>query len=106
MKIKPLGHRILIKPEEITKEVKTSSGITLYKPDQTVDLERAGVDRGIVVEIGPTAWLDPQLGGKAWCEVGDTVYWARYAGKPVTVGDITYHLVNDEDLICKEIIIE
>ena len=36
---------------------------------------------------------------KPWCKVGDTVIWARYAGKPVedNTGEL-YHLINDEDL--------
>ncbi len=94
----PLGHRVLVKPVVI--EEKTQSG--LYIPQQSVDLERAGVDKGEVVAIGNTAWKDERLGGTNWCEVGDTVIWARYAGKPVLDGEVTYHLLNDEDVLAKE----
>ena len=96
--IYPLGHRVLVKPVKI--EEKTASGI--YLPQQTVEMEQAGIDKGEVVAIGDTAWKDERLGGAAWCKVGDTVIWARYAGKPVKDGDDLYHLVNDEDLLGKE----
>lgn len=96
--ITPLGHRVLVKPIRI--EEKTKGGI--YLPQQTQEMERAGVDKGEVIAIGATAWMDERLGGKPWCEVGDTVIWARYAGKPVTVGEEIYHLINDEDILGKE----
>lgn len=99
----PLGHRVLVKP--IVIEEKTKGGI--YLPQQSIDLEKAGIDKGEVVAIGDTAWKDERLGGKAWCKVGDNVIWARYAGKPVTINmgtpdEITYHLVNDEDILGRE----
>lgn len=97
--ITPLGHRLLIKPIEI--EEKTEGGI--WKPQQTTEMERAGVDKGTVVAIGTTCWLDPSFGGKPWCKVGDKVVWARYAGKPVKDADGTeYHLLNDEDVLGRE----
>lgn len=38
-----------------------------------------GSDEGEVLEIGPQAFKDFQ-GGQAWCQVGDTVLFERYAG--------------------------
>lgn len=106
--IKPLGHRVLVKPMEIEKAKDLGNGKKIYFADQSIDLARAGVDKGTVVAIGETAWQDERLGGKPWCRVGDKVIWARYAGKPVDMEDdseqgyTTYHLVNDEDLLGRE----
>ena len=104
MRLVPLGHRVLVKP--IVIEEKTKGGIFL--PQQSIDLEKAGIDKGTVVDIGDTAWQDERLGGFPWCTVGDKVIWARYAGKPVTIKnkdneDVTYHLLNDEDILAKEV---
>lgn len=103
--LEPLGHRVLVKPIKI--EEKTKGG--LYKPQHTVLLEKMGVDKGTVISIGETAYLDERLGGKPWVKVGDTVAWARYAGKPVDdpyeVDDagepVVYHILNDEDILCR-----
>lgn len=88
---KPLGHRVLVMPQVI--EEKTEGGI--YIPQQVIDHEKAGVDKGVVVAIGSTCWPD----SPPWCDVGDTVIWARYAGKPVWDADTLYHLLNDEDIL-------
>lgn len=95
----PLGHRVLVKPIEIEKAKDIGNGKKIYFADQSVDLAKAGVDKGTVVEIGSTAWKDERLGGVPWCKVGDSVIWARYAGKPVDHEGTTYHLVNDEDIL-------
>lgn len=97
--IEPLGHRVLVKPIEVSN--KTEGG--LWKPEQTVDLEKSGVDRGVVIALGDTAYKSELLGGRPWCKVGDKVIWARYAGKPVEDEDGTwYHLINDEDLLARD----
>lgn len=100
--IHPLGHRVLVKPIEIEKAKDLGNGKKIYFADQSVDLARAGVDKGVVIAIGDTAWQDERLGGKPWCKVGDNVIWARYAGKPVDFEGVTYHLVNDEDILGRE----
>jgi chaperonin GroES len=97
--VTPLGHRVLVKPVEIKN--KTEGG--LWKPEQTVDLEKGGVDKGTVMALGSTAYMADQLGGEPWVKVGDKVVWARYAGKPVEDSDGTlYHLINDEDILARE----
>lgn len=99
MKLKALGHRVLCVADKI--ENKTKSG--LYMPDQTVDMERAGANRGTVVDIGPTAWKTEQLGGTPWCKVGDRIMWPRYAGAIVKHDGEDYHLINDEDVVALEV---
>jgi co-chaperonin GroES (HSP10) len=104
--IHPVGYRVLVKPEEVEKAKDIGNGKMIYFADQSIDLARAGVDKGVVVEIGPCAYMDQRLGGFPWIKVGDKVIWARYAGKPVDVGPsdnyVTYHILNDEDILGKE----
>jgi len=91
-KIIPLGHRLLIKPQEV-KEQRTEGGIVLV--DETVKADERAQVKGVVIAIGATCWKD--LGnrqlifvkekvtqivsdGVPWCKVGDTVYFQRYSG--------------------------
>lgn len=90
--IVPLGHRLLIKPDEVKEEV-TDGGIVLI--DETIKADEQATVKGTVLAIGSTCWKD--LGnrqivivkdnvtevisdGKPWCKVGDKVYYQRYSG--------------------------
>jgi co-chaperonin GroES (HSP10) len=99
-RVKPAGHRVLIKVEKT--EEKTESGIIL--PQQTTDQMNLSSEVGEVVAIGSTAFdaFDP---GNRWgIEVGQKVLFVRQGGKIVPnrltrgVDDI-YRIVNDEDII-------
>jgi chaperonin GroES len=90
----PLLHTILVKPNNV--ETKTEGGIIL--PDMLTDKERKAVEVGVVVSIGPRAFIDygrsPDILSK-----GDTITYTRYAGKEIKDGDDTYLLVNDIDVL-------
>ena len=90
--IVPLGHRLLIKPDEVKEEV-SEGGIVLT--NETIKADEQAVVRGTVLAIGTTCWKD--LGnrqivivkdkvtevisdGDPWCKVGDRVYFQRYSG--------------------------
>jgi chaperonin GroES len=92
--IKPAGHRLLVKPEQFQE--KTAGGI--FVPETTREKETKASMRGVVVEIGPTAWkaFDD---GQPWAMVGDTVIFAKYAGVEVRENGSEYRLINDEDII-------
>jgi co-chaperonin GroES (HSP10) len=102
--IKPIGHKILVKADDI--ETTTDSGIVLVLDEK---LERASQMRGTLVAIGPTAWqafryVDTNgkwKNGKPWALPGDRVLYSKYAGKivedPETEQDFV--LMNDEDLV-------
>jgi co-chaperonin GroES (HSP10) len=102
--MQPLGYRVLIKPDPIEKT--TASGL-IIKTDERLDKHTRHT--GTVVKIGSTAWKD--VGdGTPWCEVGDKVIYAKYAGSwitdPATVDPLTdkgeeYILIADQDLLCK-----
>lgn len=112
MAIKACGHRLTLRPNSVedseaakTKAMADKAGLVLpEKAREELDKERlreqAGVDQGIVLTIGPTAFRD--FGGEPWCNIGDHVAYARHAGKwvkdPETDEDIL--VLNDEDIVC------
>jgi len=76
--LKPLGHRVLIKPDDV--DSKTKSGIILI--EETTRQERQAQVVGTVIEIGDTCWLDTPS-GEPWCQVGDRVVFAKYSGMKI-----------------------
>ncbi|HET8685421.1 MAG TPA: hypothetical protein VFM18_02005 [Methanosarcina sp.] len=104
MSLVPCGHRLVVRPEKVeeTDEVFSrarNAGIQLLERD--LRLEQISVDKGVVIAIGDTAFKD--FGGEPWCNVGDTVAYARHGGKLVRDPTSDEHLLllNDEDIICK-----
>ena len=87
MKLRPLGDRIVVMPK--TEEEVTKSGIVL--PD-TVEKEKK--EEGKIVGIG-TGEKITKLGLK----VGDTVMFGKYSGEDVTVDDVEYKVLKDEDVL-------
>lgn len=92
----PTGYRILIKPDELEKV--SGGGIVLVHQDER--LARAATVTGVIVAIGKTAW-DRHQGGLSWCDVGDHVIYAKYAGKIVIDPETEeeFLIVNDEDIL-------
>lgn len=80
MKIKALGHHVLVQVPEV--EQKTKGG--LFLPDQVRQSEQRNAELGVVIEVGPTAWMAEGLGGTPWAKAGDKVWFAKYAGKWIT----------------------
>lgn len=101
--LKVQGHRVLIKALDVAEVDKVlgaakRAGIVLPSEDDNA-MRRNAVDRGFVVGIGSTAFKD--FGGEPWCQVGDQVYFSKYAGKvlkdPGTAEEFV--LINDEDIL-------
>lgn len=94
MKIKPVLHRILVRPDAL--EETTASGI-IIKHDTR---KEAAVETGVVLQVGNTAF---ESYGSTYDNEGVTpgarVYFAKYAGKEVKDGDTRYLLLNDEDIV-------
>jgi chaperonin GroES len=93
--IKPAGHRVLVKVEEI--EEKTKGGILL--PKQVADQQTMANIFGTLVAAGPNAWKAFDT-GEPWAKVGDRVAFAKYGGfiieDPETLEQ--FRLLNDEDI--------
>ena len=91
--IKPAGHILLVLPDEV--ETTTASGIVLASPGQLQREEMAQTE-ATVIELGNTAYQD-QI--SPWCEIGDRVIFAKYAGTVSKGRDgRTYRLINDLDV--------
>ncbi len=91
-----VGHRVLVKPH-LQEEV-SEGGIYIAVGD-TFKREQGATQIGTIVGIGPNAWLDFKP-GDPWAEVGDKIYYAKYAGKNVTIDEEEYVIINDEDVQC------
>ena len=101
--IKPLLHRIIVKQHklnEVNKDYKRAEAIGLFIPEhEDTKRAQAGVDKGIVVSIGPTAYRDFNTGVPI--NVGDTVAFARFSGKIIVdpQDEEEYVALNDEDVV-------
>lgn len=103
--IKVCGHRLLVKPillEESDADYRKAKelGFVLARDPMEKVREHESVDQGVVVQIGPTAWKDFEC--EPWTKVGDTVVYARGAGKKVVdpSTQTIYIALNDEDVVC------
>jgi len=101
MKVNPVLHRILIKPDTVAESddlIKRAKAAGLH-----IELdkrEEAAVETAVVLRIGSTAFKE--FGSTAELEgisVGTKVYFAKYSGKDVKENGERLLLVNDEDLI-------
>jgi len=102
--IEPVIHRIVIKPdtlEDIDPMYRKAQAAGISIPEMAeAKMERNGVDRGVVMAIGPTAFKD--FGAVDVVQVGDYIAYARYAGKKIKdVDEVEYLVINDEDVVCK-----
>lgn len=102
--ITPLLHHVLVKPEqfaEVNKDMKRLRDIGLVAPEME-DMKRAqaGVDTGIVVSLGSTAYRDYNV--EAPIKVGDRVNYARFSGKLISDpgSNDEYICLNDSDILC------
>lgn len=93
--IEPCGYRILVKP--VAVEEITQGGIILAREAKLA--EEQAIDKGTVVKIGPSAFHDDKVAGTQLHQ-GDTVVYAKYAGKRIKDKDgVDYLIINDEDIV-------
>ena len=94
--INPVGWRILIRPMEITK---VSKGGIILGSDENTEREQMANTTGVIVAMGDECFKSTH---SRWCEVGDKVTFAKYAGLLYTGRDgASYRMVNDEDITAK-----
>lgn len=102
--IKVCGHRLLVKPIDYldddpnVKRAKESFGFVLPELEENKRAKES-VDKGTVVQIGPTAWKD--FNSDPWCAVGDVIVYAKFAGKLIADPETNEKFValNDEDVV-------
>jgi len=90
--IHPVGYRVLLLVEEA--ESVTKGGVILAK--ELVDKESRAVAEGIVVELGPTAYVDHS--GDPWVKEGDKVLFKKYEHVKV---DDKHVMVDDEAIYAR-----
>ena len=101
MAIKPVLHRIIVKPDDIMESDKTlkkarEMGLVIHRDEK--DREQAAVDSGIVMSFGETVFRDYGVTENP-LKVGDRVVFARYAGKAIMDNEVRYLALNDEDVV-------
>ena len=101
--VNAVGCRLVLRVEQVIdpklERAKKAGLVLASETEKDQERAQAGVDKGIVLAIGPNC-------APAWIEgvnVGDEVAFAKYAGKLVTAKDNPedkYLIINDEDVIC------
>lgn len=103
--IVPILHRILVKQDKLEEKDEAfkkagAAGIFIPNLDER-GREQAAIDTGVVVAIGATAFRD--FGTESPIKVGDSVVFARHAGKIIVDphDEVQYVALNDEDVVAK-----
>ncbi len=91
MKLKPIGDKIIVEPEE--EEEKTKSGIVL--PDTAKEKPQ----KGKVIAVGPGKILDNGQRSPMEIKEGDIVIYSKYAGTEIKIEDKEYLIVSDRDIL-------
>lgn len=86
VKVKPLGERVLVEPQEA--EVKTASGIII--PDSAQEKPQ----KGKVLAVGQGT-KDVQMEVK----VGNIVLYGKYSGTEIKVKDKAYLIMKQSDIL-------
>lgn len=100
MNIKPVGFAVLIEPRDVEEDLNKPKGSNIIIPESVKETQRINTSVGKVVAIGEQAWKD-QGNGDPWCQVGDTIYYARFAGKLLMNSnfDKPLVLIQDRDVL-------
>jgi len=91
MKFKPLRDRVLVKYSEESE--KTPGG--LYIPDTAKEKPQ----KGEVVSVGPGRVTDDGKLQPISVKVGDVVLFDKYSGSKVTMDDVEYLIIREEDIL-------
>ncbi len=91
IKMRPLDDRVVLQP--CNPEEVTSGGIVL--PDSA----REKPQRGTIVATGPGKLLDSGERGALDVNVGDEVYYGKYAGTDVEVNGQEYVILRESDIL-------
>ncbi len=91
MNIRPLGDRVIVR--RVEEETRTAAGI--YIPDSAAEKPSEGevlaVGKGRVTDNGDLIPMN--------VKVGEKVIFGKYAGNEVKVGDETYLIMKEEDIL-------
>ena len=92
----PTGWRILILPFKMKE--KTKGGILMGQ--DTLERQQVASQCANVLAVGPHAYQDKERFPKGpWCEVGDWIMFARYAGSRIKIEGGEVRLLNDDEVL-------
>ena len=96
--LEPTGWRLLILPYR--GKGKTDGGI--YLPDAVVQEQTVSTQVGYVLKVGSLAYKDAEkFPVGPWCEQGDWVMFARYAGSRFKIDGGEVRILNDDEVLAK-----
>jgi co-chaperonin GroES (HSP10) len=94
----PTGWRLLILPYR--GKGKTDGGI--YLPDAVVQEQTVSTQVGYVLKVGPLAYKDTEkFPFGPWCEQGNWVMFARYAGSRFRIDGGEVRILNDDEILAR-----
>ena len=94
----PTGWRLLILPYK--GKGKTEGGI--YLPENVVEENTISTQVGYVLKVGDLAFKDKEkFPTGAWCEAGNWVMFARYAGSRFKIDGGEVRILNDDEVLAK-----
>lgn len=94
----PTGWRIVVLPYRPPPT--TKGGIVLAK--EAVDKQQIATVCGYVVEVGPLAYKDSdKFPDGPWCQKGDWVIFARYAGARINIEGGEIRILNDDEILAR-----
>ena len=94
----PTGWRLLILPYR--GKGKTDGGI--YLPDKVVEENTVSTQVGYVLKVGELAYKDSEkFPVGPWCEQGDWVMFARYAGSRFRIDCGEVRILNDDEILAR-----
>jgi len=91
----PSGYRILVLP--FTPKTKSAGGILFSQ--ETLDKARIATTCGYVLKMGELAYKDKDKFNNPWCQKGDWVIFARYAGSRLPIEGGEVRLLNDDEVL-------
>ena len=91
MKIRPLGHRILVKRME---EESTSKGGIIIP-----DTAKEKPQKGMVVAVGPGLRDDKGVRIPLEVREGDSVLFSKYAGSEITIDGVEHIFMREDDIL-------
>ncbi len=94
----PTGWRLLILPYR--GKGKTDGGI--YLPNAVVEEQTISTQVGYVLKVGSLAYKDTEKFPMGpWCEQGNWVMFARYAGSRFKIDGGEVRILNDDEILAK-----
>lgn len=94
----PTGWRVLILPYR--GKGRTEGGI--YIPDKVLDDGQLQTVVGYVLKVGPLAYKDEEKFPEGpWCQKGDWVIFARYAGSRFRIDGGEVRILNDDEILAR-----